>query len=408
MHDRPGTATPLGQPQLAFRMPVEAVDGREHGTRVVLGKVASGSISAGDDVVALPSGTVVRVSAITANGEGSACARAGDAVVLTFDRVVPIIAGEIICNPEGRAQVAAQFSTTLAWTSSRRLLKGRPYLMFCNGQHAIAQISAVRHRTSVEGERKAATDLGPGETGVCHVSLDRDIAFDPVDVNPATAAFTLADRATGEMVASGSITFALRRAHNIHWQQLNVSRDQRAALKGQKPCCLWLTGLSGAGKSAIANLIDARLFNLGRHTCLLDGDNVRHGLNKDLGFSEADRVENIRRVAEVARLMYDAGLIAIVSFISPFRAERQFARERFPAGDFLEIFVDTPLEVCEQRDPKGLYKKARAGQLSNFTGITSPYEPPQQPEIHIKGGSLSSEVDQIMSALLRGGFLHNG
>jgi bifunctional enzyme CysN/CysC len=288
--------------------------------------------------------------------------------------------------------------------STKPMLKGRPYILRCGTQSAVAQISDIKYKLNVESlEHVAARDLAVNEIGVCNISLNKPIAFDSYEDNRATGAFVLIDRATNETVGAGMVQFALRRSQNIHWQALNISKDQRAELKGQRACCLWFTGLSGSGKSTIANLLEKRLYALGRHTYILDGDNVRHGLNKDLGFTDADRVENIRRVAEVSRLMVDAGLITIVSFISPFRAERQFARERFAEGDFLEIFVDTPIDACEARDPKGLYKKARAGQLANFTGISSPYEAPENPEVHVPGDAEPAEahVERIMQALLR-------
>jgi bifunctional enzyme CysN/CysC len=267
---------------------------------------------------------------------------------------------------------------------SKPLFKGRPYLIRLGSQSGIAQIGEIKHSISMDTlEEVAGRKLEMNDIAVCNISTTKPLVIEPYTTSRELGGFVLIDRTTNETVGAGMIQFGLRRAHNIHWQAINISKQQRALIKGQKGCCLWFTGFSGSGKSTIANQLEKHLFELGLHTYILDGDNVRHGLNRDLGFTEADRIENIRRVAEVARLMVDAGLITIVSFISPFRAERQFARERFEAEEFLEVFVDTPLAVCEARDPKGLYRKVRSGEIKNFTGISSPYEPPLAPECHI-------------------------
>jgi bifunctional enzyme CysN/CysC len=273
------------------------------------------------------------------------------------------------------------------------MLPGRSYLLKLGTQTVTASVTALRHKVNVNTlEQMAARQLELNEIGLCNISLDRPVAFDAYGENRDMGGFILIDRLSNETVAAGMIHFALRRAQNIHWQAVDISRTARAAQKGQRACVLWFTGLSGAGKSTVANLVEKRLFALGKHTTMLDGDNVRHGLNRDLGFTDTDRVENIRRVGEVARLMADAGLIVLVSFISPFRSERQMARDLMPAGEFFEVFVDAPLAVVESRDPKGLYKKARRGEIKHFTGISSPYEPPQSPEIHIDTTRLSPEA----------------
>ncbi|MCB1484126.1 MAG: sulfate adenylyltransferase subunit CysN [Hyphomicrobiaceae bacterium] len=395
--------------QRPLRLPVQWVCRPNSDFRGYAGTIASGTVNVGDPIVSLPASTSAKIARILNGDEERESAQAGEAVVVTLDHEIDISRGDVLCTPTARAEISDQISANLVWMSTHHLLKGRPYILRCGTQSVVAQISEIKYKLNVESlEHVAARDLSCNEIGSCNISLNKPIAFDSYEDNRTTGAFVLIDRMTNETVGAGMIMFALRRSQNIHWQALNISREQRAELKGQRACCLWFTGLSGSGKSTIANLIEKKLFAQGRHTYILDGDNVRHGLNRDLGFTEADRVENIRRVAEVSRLMVDAGLITIVSFISPFRAERQFARERFPDGDFLEIFIDTPLELCEQRDPKGLYKKARAGQLANFTGINSPYEAPENPEIRVLGGSAPAEahVEEIIDALVKRGFLH--
>jgi bifunctional enzyme CysN/CysC len=288
------------------------------------------------------------------------------------------------------------------------MLPGRPYLLKLGTKTVSASITGLKHKVNVNTlEQVPGRELDLNEIGVCNISLDQPVAFDPYIENRDTGGFILIDRLSNETVGAGLIHFALRRAQNIHWQALDLTPAARAGQKGQKAAVLWFTGLSGAGKSTIANLVEKRLFALGRHSYLLDGDNVRHGLNRDLGFTDTDRVENIRRVAEVAKLMADSGLIVLVSFISPFRSERQMARELLPEGAFLEVFIDTPLAVAEQRDVKGLYKKARRGEIKHFTGIDSPYEAPEAPELHIDTTSLSSEAaaEAVVAALQERGLL---
>jgi bifunctional enzyme CysN/CysC len=300
--------------------------------------------------------------------------------------------------------VADQFAATLVWMADEEMLPGRRYWLKIGAVTTSATVTALRHRVNVDThEHVAAKTLELNEIGLVNLALQQPVAFTPYEENRDLGGFILIDRVTNATVAAGMIQFALRRAQNIHWQHLDVTREAHAELKGQQPRVLWFTGLSGAGKSTIANLVEKKLHSLGRHTFLLDGDNVRHGLNRDLGFTDADRVENIRRVGEVARLMADAGLIVLTAFISPFRAERQMVRSLFPAGEFVEVHVDTPLAEAEKRDVKGLYRKARAGELRNFTGIDSPYEPPRRPEIRIDTTTMTPEqaADHIVSILLR-------
>jgi bifunctional enzyme CysN/CysC len=317
--------------------------------------------------------------------------------------------GDVLACTSSPPGVADQFETTIVWMADEPMLPGRPYWMKIGTKQVAATITEPKYKVNVNTlEHLAAKKLVLNEIGVCNVSLDHAVAFDPYVENRDTGGFILIDRLTNATVGAGLIHFALRRSQNIHWQALDIHKGSRAALKGQKPCVLWFTGLSGAGKSTIANLVEKQLHALGRHTYLLDGDNVRHGLNRELGFTDADRVENIRRVAEVAKLMADAGLIVMVSFISPFRAERRMARALFEFGEFFEVHVDTPLAVAEARDVKGLYAKARRGELKNFTGIDSPYEPPEKPEIYIDTTTRSSEesasaiVDELREAGMLG------
>ena len=367
-----------------FRMPVQWVNRPNHEFRGFAGLIVSGTIARGDRIRVVPSGKESCVARIVTSGGDLERAVAGQAVTLTLDQEIDISRGDLLSAANSPAAAADQFLTTLIWMHEEPMLPGRPYLMKIGARSAGATVTSLKYRLNINTfEHLAARTLELNDIAVCNVSVDQQIAFDPYTENRETGGFILIDRITNDTVGAGLIQYALRRADNIHWQALDVNKAARSLIKGQKPCALWFTGLSGAGKSTIANLLDKRLLAAGKHTYLLDGDNVRHGLNRDLGFTDADRVENIRRVAEVMRLMVDAGLIVMVSFISPFRAERRMARNLLAEGEFIEIFVDTPLGEAEKRDAKGLYKKARSGQLKHFTGIDSPYEAPEQPEIRI-------------------------
>ncbi|MBX9708922.1 MAG: sulfate adenylyltransferase subunit CysN [Caulobacteraceae bacterium] len=367
-----------------FRLPVQWVNRPDPEFRGYAGLIASGEVKPGDRVRVLPSGRESHVARVVAMPDDLHVAHAGQAVTLTLTDEIDVSRGDVIAAADAPIPVADQFEASIVWMDDEPLPPGRAYLLKVGPRTATAQVTAIKHRINVNTlEKLAAKRLELNDIAVCNLALDRPIAFEPYEANRDLGGFILIDRITNRTVGAGMIRFALCRADNIHWQAIDVTREARAAMKGQKGRVIWLTGLSGAGKSTIANLVDRRLHALGRHTYLLDGDNVRHGLNRDLGFTEEDRVENIRRVAEVARLMADAGLVVITAFISPFRAERRMARELMPMGEFIEVFVDAPLEVAEARDAKGLYAKARAGQLKNFTGIDSPYEPPEQAEIVI-------------------------
>ncbi|MFZ1814573.1 MAG: sulfate adenylyltransferase subunit CysN [Rhizobiaceae bacterium] len=375
-----------------FRLPVQWVNRPDSTFRGFAGQIAGGRISTGDRIRVQPSGRESAIRRIVTYDGDLDSAVSGQSVTLTLEDEIDISRGDIISSASAPAEVADQFETTILWMAEEPMLPGRPYLLKIGPQTVVATVTAPKYQVNVNSfEHVAATKLELNEIGVCNIALDRRIAFDPYVANRDTGGFIVIDRLTNATVGMGLIHFALRRSANIHWQALEVDRETRARLKNQKPAVLWFTGLSGSGKSTIANLLEKRLAALGHHTYLLDGDNVRHGLNKDLGFSDADRVENIRRVAEVAKLMSDAGLLTIVSFISPFRSERRMARELMAEGEFIEVFVDTPLELAEKRDVKGLYKKARAGLIKNFTGIDSPYERPENPEITIDTRSISAE-----------------
>jgi bifunctional enzyme CysN/CysC len=385
-----------------FRMPVQWVNRPNQDFRGFAGQISNGVIRVGDAIRVAPSGTLSHIAAIVTSDGNLDAAVAGQSVTLTLADEIDCSRGDILSDADDPIEVADQFRTTIVWMHEEPLLCGRPYWLKLGTRTVSAQVTEIRHRIDVNTlEKLAATDLKQNEIAVCNISLDRPIGFEAYDKSPDLGGFILIDRTSNATLAAGMIRYALRRAHNIHWQSLDVTKATRAAAKGQRPVILWFTGLSGAGKSTIANLVEKRLQTLGLHTYLLDGDNVRHGLNRDLGFTDADRVENIRRVAEVAKLMLDAGLIVLVSFISPFRAERLMARDRVEPGEFVEIFVDTPLSVAEGRDRKGLYREARAGRLKNFTGIDSPYEIPEQPDIRIDTTSQTPEqaVEQITQYL---------
>ena len=367
-----------------FRMPVQWVNRPGPDFRGFAGLIAAGSVAPGDAVKVLPGGAVSRVARlVTADGDLDR-AVAGQSVTLTLTDEIEVSRGAVLAAADAPLEVADQFEATLVWMDEEPLLPGRPYLIRLGTRQAGVQVTDLKHRVNVNTlEPQPATRLELNAIAVAKLSLDAPVAFAPYPENRDLGGFILIDRISNRTVGAGMIRFALRRAHNLHWQALSVDKAARAALKRQTGVVVWFTGLSGAGKSTIADLVEKRLHALGRHTYLLDGDNVRHGLNRDLGFTDEDRVENIRRVAEVARLMVDAGLIVMVSFISPFRAERRLARDLMGPGEFVEVHVDTPLAVAEQRDVKGLYRKARDGQLKNFTGIDSPYEPPEAAEIVI-------------------------
>ncbi|HLY78817.1 MAG TPA: adenylyl-sulfate kinase, partial [Caulobacteraceae bacterium] len=373
-----------------LRLPVQWVSRPNLDFRGFAGEIASGAARPGDRVRILPSGRESRIARIVTKDGDLDLAVAGQSVTFTLEDEVDCSRGDVIASADAPAEAADQFETTIVWMGEEPLLPGRPYWLKIGAKTVSATVTEPKYKINVNTlEHLAAKQLELNEIAVCNISLDQPVAFDPYADNHDTGGFILIDRISHGTVGAGMIRFALRRAQNIHWQALDVTKATRAAAKGQQPAVLWFTGLSGAGKSTIANLVEKKLQAMGRHTYILDGDNVRHGLNRDLGFTDADRVENIRRVAEVARLMADAGLIVLVSFISPFRSERRLARDMMPAGEFLEVYVDTPLAVAEQRDVKGLYKKARAGELKNFTGIDSPYEPPEHPEIRVDTTSMT-------------------
>jgi bifunctional enzyme CysN/CysC len=387
-----------------FRMPVQWVNRPNLDFRGFSGFVSSGTIRPGDRVKVLPSSRESTVDRIVTMGGDLDQAVAGQSVTLTLKDEIDVSRGDVLARADAPPAVADQFEATVVWMDDEAMLPGRPYLLKLGTRTVGASITEPKYKVNVNTlEKLAAKRLELNEIGVCNLSLDAPIAFDPYDQNRELGGFILIDRISNRTVAAGMLHFALRRSQNVHWQALDVDKAARGALKGQRGRVVWLTGLSGSGKSTIANLVEKKLHANGRHTYLLDGDNVRHGLNKDLGFTDEDRVENIRRVAEVAKLMVDAGLIVLVSFISPFRAERRMARDLQAEGDFVEVFVDTPLAVAEQRDVKGLYKKARAGELKNFTGIDSPYEAPEAPEIRIDTTKTSpAEAAERITAWLDG------
>lgn len=385
-----------------FRMAVQWVNRPNLDFRGYSGRILGGHVQPGDSIRVLPSGKMSKVARIVTYDGDLDRATLNQAVTLTLADEIDISRGDVIVAADAPAAVADQFEATIIWMDDAPMLPGRPYLIKLGSGTIGASLGQPKYLVDVNTlEHLPARTMQLNEIGVCALSLDRPTAFDPYDENQDMGSFIIIDRFTNLTVGAGMLHFALRRSQNVHWQAVDVDKNARARINGHKPAVLWLTGLSGSGKSTIANLLEQRLYARGAHSYLLDGDNVRHGLNKDLGFTSADRVENIRRIGEVAKLMVDAGLIVITAFISPFRAERELARSLVAENEFVEIFIDTPLEVAESRDPKGLYKKARQGELKNFTGIDSPYEAPDQPDLHIKASELSPEeaADLIMATL---------
>lgn len=391
-----------------FRLPVQWVNRPDLNFRGFSGTIVSGAVKPGDDILVANSGKSSKVRTISTYDGDLDRAVAGQAVTLTLEDEIDISRGDVLVPPEARPEVSDQFQAHLIWMSEDELIPGRPYLIKIGSRTVSASVTDIRHKVDVNSfQQLAAKTLKLNEVAVVNLATQDPVAFDPYADNHDTGAFILIDRVSNLTLGAGMIDHSLRRASNIHWQALDVSKATRAAAKGQKPAVLWFTGLSGAGKSTIANLVEKKLLSLGHHTYLLDGDNVRHGLNKDLGFKTEDRVENIRRVAEVSKLMVDAGLITLVSFISPFRAERQLARDLLADGEFIEIYVSTPLEVAEQRDVKGLYAKARAGEIKNFTGIDSAYEVPENPDITVDTTVSSAEeaAERIVQYMLSQSYL---
>ena len=391
-----------------FRLPVQLVHRPNADFRGFAGAIVSGTVEVGASVTALPSGKQSRIARIIAGDQDVDVATAGQSVTVTLIDELDISRGDVLASSDAPPAVSEVFEATIIWMTEQPLLQGRSYLLKVGAQTAAATVAPIKYKVNVNTlEHVAARKLEMNEIGVCAIELDRPIVFEPYNENRDLGGFILIDRISNTTVGAGLLHFALHRSENVRWQALQVDKAGRAELKGQKPCVLWFTGLSGAGKSTIASLLEKRLNAMGRHTYVLDGDNVRHGLTKDLGFTPTDRVENIRRVAEVARLMADAGLIVMVSLISPFRAERRMARELLPPGEFIEVFVDTPLDVVESRDPKGLYKKVRRGELKNFTGVDSPYERPEHPEVRIDTTEASAEeaVETLLQRLRAAGII---
>jgi bifunctional enzyme CysN/CysC len=392
-----------------FRFPVQWVNRPDSEFRGYAGTVASGSIAPGDDIVVAASGRLSRIARIVTSDGDRDRAVAGDAVTITLVDEIDIGRGDMLARPTERPEVADQFAAHLIWMDQDALVPGRSYVLRIGTQSAVsASVTTIKHKIDVNTREHLATHtLALNEIGFCNLATALPVSFDSYEANRRTGAFIVIDRYTNRTVGAGMIAFALRRAANIAWQPLSIGKKDRAGLKSQKPCIVWFTGLSGAGKSTIANLVDQKLFAMAHHTMLLDGDNVRHGLNRDLGFTEADRVENIRRAGEVAKLMVDAGLIVICSFISPYKAEREMVRGLVGESEFIEVFVDTPLDECVKRDPKGLYSKAKAGKIKNFTGVDAPYENPEAPEVHLQtiGASPDELADSIIKALIDRGNL---
>ncbi len=388
---------------LPLRLPVQWVNRPNLDFRGFCGTVASGLIRVGERIRAQPSGRESRVARIVTASGDAPMAVSGQSITVTLEDEIDLSRGDVISAAAAPAEVADQFQATIIWMDDEPMLPGRSYLLKLGTRTVSASIAEPKYKINVNTmEHLAAKRLGLNEIGVCNLPLDRVVPFDSYSENRDTGGFILIDRLSNNTVGAGMLHFALRRSHNIHLQHVDVTKEARAQRLGQRPVVLWFTGLSGAGKSTIANLVEKKLHAMGRHSYLLDGDNLRHGLNKDLGFTDADRVENIRRVAEVARLMVDAGLIVLTAFISPFRAEREMARSLVGDGEFIEIFVDTPLAVAETRDVKGLYRKARRGELSNFTGIDSPYEPPESPELVVNTVECTAdEAAETVIALLQ-------
>jgi bifunctional enzyme CysN/CysC len=383
-----------------LRLPVQWVNRPNLDFRGFAGQIASGTVRPGDAVRVLPSGRTTTVSRVVTLGGDLEQAVAGESVTLTFADEIDCSRGDLISAADAPPEVADQFEATLVWMDDQALIPGRGYWLKLGTQSVSATVQQPKYSINVNTlEHIAAKTLELNAIGVAELATDKPIVFEPYTQSKTLGGFILIDKQTNRTVAAGMLNFSLRRAQNVHWQPTDITRADHAALKNQKPRVLWFTGLSGSGKSTIANAVEKRLNLMNRHTFLLDGDNVRHGLNKDLGFTEADRIENIRRVGEVAKLMADAGLIVLTAFISPFRAERDMVRAMLPEGEFIEIFVDTPLEVAEARDVKGLYKKARSGALKNFTGVDSPYEPPEHPEIRVN--TVEMTVDEAADAIIR-------
>tara|TARA_B100001996_G_scaffold382587_1_gene374825 strand:+ start:273 stop:2171 length:1899 start_codon:yes stop_codon:yes gene_type:complete len=385
-----------------FRMPVQWVNRPDREFRGFAGLIGSGTVSPGDKIRVLPSGTESTIERIVTWEGDLELAGAGRSVTLTLSDEIDISRGDIITTAESPCSSADQFQTRILWMNESAMMPGREYLFKSSTQNTSMTLGRLKHRIDVNTlDELPGKVLDMNEIGVCNISLSSRIAFDSYQQDPSMGGFIIVDRITNNTVGMGLIDYALRRADNIHWQSMDVTKQSRGEQKGQQPRLVWFTGLSGSGKSSIANILEKKLQSIGRHTISLDGDNVRHGLNRDLGFTKEDRVENIRRVGETSKLMVDAGLICIASFISPFEVERSMVRNLVDEEEFVEVFIDTPLEVCEERDVKGLYAKARAGELTNFTGISSPYESPENPEIRIDTTQVSAEeaADIILNYL---------
>nr|WP_321455520.1 sulfate adenylyltransferase subunit CysN [uncultured Cohaesibacter sp.] len=390
---------------LPFRFPVQWVNRPNLNFRGFSGTVASGVAHVGDEIVVAKSGKTSKIKSIVTMDGDLEEVEAGEAVTITLEDEIDISRGDLLALKQHRPQVTDQISAHLIWMDNSRLMVGRPYILKMGTQQVQATVTELKHKIDVNDatHKNAGKTLELNEIGFCNMSFAQPLAMDTYGENHRTGSFILIDRFSNQTVAAGLVSFGLRRAENIHWQAVDIDKHARADLKAQKPRVLWFTGLSGSGKSTIANLVEKKLHNVGKHTYLLDGDNVRHGLNRDLGFTDVDRVENIRRISEVSKLMVDAGLIVLTAFISPYKAERQMARDMLEKGEFIEIYVDTPIDVCEARDVKGLYAKARSGSIKNFTGIDAPYEPPRHPEIHVNTDEMSAEeaADAIVAYLTK-------